>query len=87
MHTRTMLALFQNPHLFVILHSLIVAGVAYAYDKVTHPEGKDHMKLFWKTLLISVSIGLILVYFIHRKEDVSTEPFIPQQQPAAPQLQ
>lgn len=84
-----MLALFQNPHLFVILHSLLVAAVAYAYDKVTHPEGKDHMKLFWKTLLISVSIGLILVYFVHRKEDVSTEPFMPSQQtpPPAPQLQ
>lgn len=76
-----MFAIFQNPHLFVILHSIITAAVAFGYSKITHPEKDDHMKLFWKTLLISVSVGLVLVYFVHKKEDISTEPFIqPSQQ-------
>lgn len=79
-----MLSVFQNPHLFVLLHSLITASVAYGYSKLTHPEKQDHIKLFWKTLLISISVGIVLVYFVHKKETLATEPFM---QPSLPVVQ
>lgn len=73
--TPIMFSIFQNPHLFVLLHSLITASVAYAYSKLTYPQKTDHERLFWKTLLISISVGIVLVYFVHKKETLSTEPF------------
>jgi hypothetical protein len=71
-----MFAIFQNPYLFVILHSILTASVAFGYDKLTHPDKTDHMKLFWKTLLISISVGIVLVHFVYKKEELMTEPFM-----------
>jgi uncharacterized membrane protein affecting hemolysin expression len=76
-----MFAFFQNPHLFIILHSILISVAAYGYSRVTQKDEKEHMKTFWKTLLISLVIGLVLVYFVYRKEQVSSEPF-----QATPQL-
>ena len=78
-----MLAFFKNPHLFIILHSLLISAIAFGYSKVTVKDKDEHMKTFWKTLLISLAVGLVLVYFIHSQEKISTEPF---QAPPPPQV-
>ena len=71
-----MLGFLKNPHAFAIANALLTALLAYLYARTTERDEASQNKVFWKTLVMGIIAGLVLVWMVHgRQEPVATEPF------------
>jgi hydrogenase-4 membrane subunit HyfE len=75
---------FSNPYVFGISIAILTAAITFAYQYTVAPHEMDaNKKSFFKTLAAGIVSAIMLTYVVHRPQPVSSEPFLPENQPSS----
>lgn len=66
----------KQPYVFAIVAALLIAAIAWSYERTTTNDPVQLKKTFYKTLFVSVFVLFGLTWYVNRPEPVLTEPFV-----------